>query len=293
MTQTKELGKYEIVPTLEQLMAVVEYFEKNSTDMGRINFTQSQMLNNPIIANHFNSPSNLNAVNTYLSNEGFIAKVETGARHLKSTWDVSRLIKEWDKVLTREVVGISRPKRNSNGDIILPSNVEVEVVRNTEPAPAPAAVEKPVAEVKPPSSNDTDNTQVLNQLKEAMDEMVGYLQNLPVEMSGHLRSISNQLDLTDTNALENLQTEVGQLKAQKKDLEDEVQRLKTELEEVSSKTNYNTHQIYRQRNLILDEIDRMITGPSWTIRQNGVTIRNGIEQKLDNIMKEIGIETNN
>lgn len=286
MSEQKELGKFELVPTVDQLMAVVEYFEKNVTDSGRVHFTQSKMIESPIINAHIKSASYVSGVTTYLANEGFIKKVEIGSRHMQSVWDVSKLLNEWDKVRTRDVTGTAH---------IVRDNVEVEVVRKKE--------ETPVAKGVSPN-----NQVVLEQLKHAMDDMMGYLQSLPTEMSTHLRSISDQLELTDKDALDNLkekyeklekdyeglkghyEPQITDLQAQKKDLESEVRSLKTELEEVSSKVNYNTTSIYRQRNSIMDEVDRMITGPSWTIRQNGVNIRNSIEQKLDAIMKEIGVE---
>lgn len=321
MSTTKELGKYEVVPTLEQLMSIVEFFEKHATSVGRVNFTQRSMIESPIISAHFNSPSYLNGVNTYLTNEGFINKVEIGSRHMNSVWDVSKLLTDWENVLTREEVGSSKPTRDKNERLILPKGVEVEVIRNEEKGIRTEEVNvilsksevapKKVLKYQAPEVSKPDNNEVMEQLKSAMNDMMGYLQNLPIEMGGHLRSISNQLDLTDETALIKLQKENKELQdkygalqikmenetnrwdAQKKDLEEEVLSLSLQLEEANSKPDVNTHQIYRQRNYIMDEVDRMLNAPAWSFKQNGPNHRNTIESKLDSIMEELGIEKQN
>jgi hypothetical protein len=310
MTITKELGKYEVVPTLEQLMAVVEYYEDNATSSGRINFTQKQMLESPIISKHFKSPTYLQGINTYLSNEGFISKVEIGNAKRNSVWDVSKLINKYDEVLTREKIGKIYPSREEEtGELVVPKDhVEIEIVRNVDRAPKEEAPVVKTHTQEVVQSSNKDNNTIMTELNSAINDMMGYLQNLPVEMNGHLRSISNQLQLTDETAMTKLQADyeklqekygnlqvshdniVNHLSAEKKDLEDEVQRLVTELEEVSGKANYNTNQIVRQRNNIMDEVDRMCNAPAWTIKQNKVNYRNSIETKLEAIMNEIGID---
>jgi hypothetical protein len=286
----KELGKYEVVPTLEQLMAVVEFFERHVTSMGRVNFTQRQMLESATIAPHFNSPSYLNGVNTYLFNEGYITKISTGRRSESSVWDVSKLLKDWKSILTREDLGASRPVRDDNERIIVPEDVEVEVSRNKE---------------EPIVKSHGNNSAVLSELKDAMADMMGYLQNLPIEMGGHLRSISSQLELTDEKALVKLQqdkaelqekygklqirfeNETNQLKSTNEELKKEVESLRAELE---SKADFNAHAIYRQRNAIMDEVDRMCNAPAWTVKQNKNHYHVSIETKLNAIMAEIGIK---
>jgi hypothetical protein len=316
MSTTRELGKYEVVPTVEQLMAIVEFFEKHVTDSGRVNFTQNKMIDDPIIDEHFNSPSYLNGVNTYLTNEGFINKVEIGSRHMNSVWDVSKLLKDWENVLTREQLGTSKPVRDENEKLIVPKDVEVEVVRNESKGIRTEEVNVVTSKVEAPKKKLTyqppvvpkSNNAVMEELRNAMSDMMGYLQNLPVEMGGHLRQISSQLDLTDETAYINLKKEheelrekygnlqvkydntVSRLTADKKELEDEVLALQAQVEEASNRPSVNTHQIYRQRNAIMDEVDRMINAPAWSMKQNKVHYRNEIENLLDEIMGEMGIE---
>lgn len=282
-TETK--GKYQVVPSKEQLIAVVEYFKQNMTDKGRIHFTQRKMLEDKSIAKHFRSPSYLNGVNTYLANEGFIDKLDIGSRHTKSVWDVSKLVSDWQQVLTREQVG-TRPTPEKI------QNVKVEVISAKQE-------QKEAPQVQP-----VNNTETIKELKGQIGDLIGYLQALPAEIGTNLNRITNKLDLADPSATQRLNEEVKELQglneelktsvenvqAEKKDLEDEVQRLKSQLEEVSGKNNINTHQIYRQRNLIMDEVDRLISSPSWQIRQNKVNLRNSVENKLDIIMSEIGID---
>lgn len=276
---TKVLGKYEIIPTTEQLMAVVEYFEKQADEAGNITFTQREMFEDPIVSAHYKSPSFLNGVNTYLTNEGYMDKIEVGTGRLKSHWNVAKLLKEWDKVKTREVLGVARPAR-SKKKTVAPKDVAIEVAI-TEPAPAPAA--------------DNPNTEVLAELRSTMEEMAGFLQKLPSEMGGHLSTISSKLDLVDSEALSKLQAENESLRAElaqkKEDFESEVQGLKTELEVVSSKSNYSIHSIYRQCNSVLDDVNKMIEGPAWAVKTNGPQIRKEIKDKLFAMMKELGVDT--
>lgn len=323
MTGTKELGKYEIIPTREQLNAIVQYFRTYANEKGRINFTVRQVFENPIIAEHFGSISFINGILTYLTNERYLEKVYTGQRGIPSTWDATYLIKHPEDVITREEAGRSRPIRDEQMNLVLPENVEIEVSHKREEPQAKIQVEPQVQIMQPAKES---NAEILAQLRETMKEMAGYLQNLPIEMGGHLRSISDKLDTTDetvitslrsqnhklveeneaiqkqvddlTNDLENASKEKEELSKeksiwneQKKDLSLEVQRLQNQLEEVGRNSNYNKHQVYRQRNLIMDEVDRMINSPAWTIRQNSVSYRNSIETKLNEIMKEVGIDT--
>ena len=294
MSETSTRGKYQVVPTRDQLEAVVKYFKQNMTDKGRIYFTQREMLEDDIIKEQFKSASYLNGVNTYLTNEGFITKIEIGSRHIQSTWDVSKLVSNWERVITREEVGSSRPTPEQI------QNVKVEIIRNEEAT----KTEAPKVVEQAPQEQPVNNTEVIKELKGQIGDLIGYLQALPAEIGTNLNRIAGKLDLADPSATERLNEEVKELQglneelktsvenveAQKKDLEDEVQRLKTQLEEVSGKNNINTHHIYRQRNLIMDEVDRMISAPSWQMRQQKINIRNSIENKLDSMMSEIGID---
>jgi chromosome segregation ATPase len=160
-----------------------------------------------------------------------------------------------------------------------------------------------------------------------MNDIIGYLQTFPAEITGHLNSIANKIEVTDENLIDNLRAQIETLQNEKAalvtkqedimkevdgfmeeideltraqkdwqkkemDLSAEVQRLNTQLEEVGRNLNYNKHHIYRQRNFILDEVDRMINAPTWTFKQNSVNHRQTIESKLDEIMNEIGIDGN-
>ena len=277
-THSKEGTKYQIIPNREHLRAIVEYFTEFANPDGRIHFTQREMHESRIIGGRVGSHSFMNGVLSYLVDEGFITKIQSGSAGYRSIWDVSLLLAAPEEVKTREVMGgRSKPIRKD----VPVSDVEIEVIKE-ETISAPE-----------PSNN---NGEVMVLLQRTMSDMVGYLQNIPTEMGVHLREIANKLEAsTDSHALSKLQDVVEKLnaeaqsfKAEKKDLTDEVQRLKNELEEALSKPNYNIDKIYRQRNSIMDEIDRMLVAPAWTMKQNGMHIRNNIESKLDDIMQEAG-----
>lgn len=303
MSETEVL-KYQTIPSRQQLTAVTNYFKEFANTKGRVHFTQKHMFEHPIVAAYIKSPSFLNSVLSYLTTQGHIERIATGSRGLPSVWDVSKLLEASEKIPTREELGRTKPLASEMYPVpVPPYSIEVEVIRNeTTSAHTGEKTEHKIAPkpAEPIQSTEVDNSAVLSELNEAMSDMLGYLQNLPAEMSGHLRGISDKLQLTDGKAIEKLKSQIEHLEEEKSsfekekmDLRKEVQRLSDELEEASSKYQYNTHQIYRQRNLIMDEVDRMISSPSWSIRQNAPALRKSIETKLDEIMKEIGIDIKN
>lgn len=276
---SKEGTKYQIIPNREHLRAIVEYFTEFANASGRIHFTQREMHQSNAIGGRVGSPSFMNGVLSYLVDEGFISKVQSGSAGHRSIWDVSLLLAAPEEVKTREVLGgRSKPVRKE----VSVSDVEIELIKDEEVSPTPLLSD--------------NNVEVMVLLQKTMADMVGYLQNIPTEMGGHLKEIASKLEAsTDSQALSRLQDVVEKLnaesesfKAEKKDLTNEVQRLKNELEEALSKPNYNIDKIYRQRNSIMDEIDRMLVAPAWTMKQNGMHIRNNIETMLDHIMQEVG-----
>lgn len=281
--KSKTPTKYEIIPSQVQLEAVVKYFKTNANSKGRISFTQREMLEHPIIAPLFGSPSYLNGVLQFLAVEKFLEKIEVGSRGLPSVWDVNKLLLHINQVPTKETEGRTRPKRDAQLE-----EVEVEVI------PTKVEVKSPT----PPATQSipAHNGQILEQIQSTMSDMLGYLQQLPTDMNAHLRHLSGQLELADPNAvtklhatIEKQQAEKESLEVEKENLQKEIEGLKAELEE-ANKGTYNKHHIYRQRNLILDEIDRMIASPAWTIRSNATKWRTSIESKLDEIMSEVGID---
>lgn len=310
MTTTKELGKYEIIPSTAQLHAIKDYIEQNKDANGDIDFSTRMLFESSIVNPYFGSISYLNGVVTYLMNEDWLDRKVMGHAGVPSSWNVNKFLSNIENITTREKAGRSRPKREAN-EMKATVQPEVEVVRKSEETPA-------VSE---------NNAAVMNELKNAMSEMMGYLQNLPIEMGGHLNSIANKLEATDENIINNLRAEIQSLKSEKiilenkqeeilkevdgfmeeidtltnekkdwekkeMDLTNEVQRLNTQLEEVGRNSNYSKHAIYRQRNMIMDEVDRMINAPAWTMKQNSVAYRSSIESKLNEIMGEIGIDGN-
>jgi hypothetical protein len=323
MTETKELGKYEIIPSSVQLNAIAEYFRKNQEKDGRIDFTIRMLFESPIAAPHFGSISYLNGVVTYLSNEGWLERLSTGHAGNPSTYNAKSFLDNLPKVVTREKAGRARPIREEY-EMKAAVQPEVEIVRKL--TQEDTVETKPVQQTPTPAVT-ANNADVLRDLKGAMNDIIGYLQSFPAEMSGHLNSIAERIEVTDEKLVEKLRfqiksleqdnielqnkndeimkevdgfmEEIDALTEEKKsweqkemDLTEEVQRLNTQLEEVGRNLNYNKHHVYRQRNLIMDEVDRMINTPAWTMKQNSVNHRNTIESKLNEIMSEIGIDGN-
>jgi uncharacterized protein YoxC len=314
-TATKELGKYEIIPSTAQLHAIKDYIEKNKDAQGNIDFSTRMLFESDIVSPYFGSISYLNGVVTYLLNEDWLERTALGHAGIPSSWNVNHFLSNIENILTREKAGRTRPKREVT-EVKAAVEPEVEIVR------------KPIIinSKETPAVSD-NNASVMVELKNAMTEMVSYLQNLPIEMGGHLNSIANKLEATDENLIANLRAEISSLQNEKAewknkqeevlkdmdgfmeeidtltnekkdweqkemDLTNEVQRLNTQLEEVGRNNNYSKHHIYRQRNMIMDEVDRMINSPAWTMKQNSVAYRNSIESKLNEIMGEIGIDGN-
>jgi hypothetical protein len=120
MTETKELGKYEIIPSSVQLNAIAEYFRKNQEKDGRIDFTIRMLFESPIAAPHFGSISYLNGVVTYLSNEGWLERLSTGHAGNPSTYNAKSFLDNLPKVVTREKAGRARPIREEYAFPALP-----------------------------------------------------------------------------------------------------------------------------------------------------------------------------
>jgi chromosome segregation ATPase len=313
MTETKELGKYEIIPSRGQLMAIAKYIEQNKDEKGHIDFSTRMLFESSIVSAQFGSISYLNGVITYLMNENWLDRIQMGHAGVPSSWNVNKFLNNLDEIVTREKAGRSRPKRESY-EIKTAVQPEVEIVHKSP--------EKSVVETNATINNEA----ILKELKGAMNDIIGYLQSFPAEMSGHLHSIADRIEVTDENLITNLRTQMKSLQdenaglknkqedimkevdgfmeeiddltnekknweKEKMDLTAEVQRLNVQLEEVGRTVNYSKHSIYRQRNLIMDEVDRMVSAPAWTIKQKGIAYRTSIESKLNEIMSEIGIDS--
>jgi len=270
-------GKFEFVPTKEQLHILVTYFKKHADKNGVVNATQRQMLEDPSVRSIANSPAYLTGFTTYFQNEGWITRLQTDSHH-KTAWDVNNILKNPEKVLTKEVVGLLKPRRDENNELIV--KAKVEVVKESE-----------ATQVEADSIEEVSSEQinVMESLRSAVTDMQAYLQQLPEEMGGHLTKLSNKLDSTNPAIIKNLRQANVELLDEKNNLEKEVKSLKAELEEASGKENYSRDAIYRQRNFILDEVDRALNLPAWNIKHNKNNIRNTIEKHLDNIMRELQI----
>lgn len=148
---------------------------------------------------------------------------------------------------------------------------------------SPNQTEQPELEVVDHSSSELNHTEdsisndeLLKQIHNSISDMIGYLQTLPIEMGGHLKHLTEKLDATA-------------FEQQKKQLETRISTLEFELEQ-AKKSHYSEHTIVRQNNLILDEVERMLTIPAWQLNKNKQHYRQSITEKLDRIMHELKID---
>src|SRR5437764_12200511 len=111
MTEVKELGKYEIIPSTAQLHAIKDYLNKYKDADNTIGFTVRMMFEDPIVSPYFGSISYLNGVITYLSNEDWLERTQLGRQGNPSTWNVTKLLDNLEDITTREKAGRTRPKR--------------------------------------------------------------------------------------------------------------------------------------------------------------------------------------
>ncbi|MDK2600552.1 hypothetical protein QO179_23955 [Bacillus stercoris] len=280
MVETNSLKKYEIIPYRKQFNAIISFFKKFSDENGVVTFTHQQMFSDSIIKNEFSSLSYMSATLAYLSNEGYIKDLQVGSRHLPSICDVSKLLSEAKNIKTREELGYRKPKREwteeSSDD-----KVEIQVVKK----------------VKEDTNHDTNqeqlssNEEVLAEISNTVKDMTDYLKSLPSEFASTLNDLTGKLNLVDSNAISRLQDVIEGLNKEKMDLQEEVQKVNAKLEEANQQGNYNKDDIYRQRNLMLDEIDRISTASSWELRKMQPHFRTYFIQKLNAIMEAIGLDT--
>jgi hypothetical protein len=200
--------------------------------------------------------SNLPLTMNWLERQGYVTRMEIGRTHKPSVWNVQKFI---------ELESASSPLDRPVSTESTPPKFEVSVVKD--------------------SKEKKENKEVLTELNQTIGNMMQFLQALPNEMTAELKNISKDLTYADHNI-------VLELTKEKEDLKDEVSRLKEQLERASATPDYSEHYIYRQRNLIVDEVQRMLHAPAWSVKQNKEHYQKSVIEKLDNIMSHLGIKEN-
>jgi hypothetical protein len=198
----------------------------------------------------------------WLRTNGYAKQLRIGRHKTPSLWDVRNLLEKPPLKGEPDLDDDEEPK------------FEVQFVKD------PVESTDEITEYK---VDKKDNNIVLTQINESINDMVSYLQTLPTEMMSELKGLSKNLELADHDV-------IMQLTKDKEDLKEEVSILKEELEKAQSTPDYSEHYIYRQRNLILDEVQRILHGPAWSIRQNKEHYNNSITEKIDNIMGHLDIK---
>lgn len=293
MAKQKNTGKtntVEIVPTREQLMAMVSFLKEKVQPDGTAHFTHNDAMQNKEILEKLHSRTYVGGILSFLTNEGVIEKLQTGRRYNPTIWKVDALLDNPDGVRTREEVGKFRlvgrkpPEKQLQVDVVK-KDADLFTAQETQ------RTSPPIEELLHDEQAESNNEQTLNQLKDAIVQMTAHLQSLPNEMGSHLSSLSDKLEATtDTKALEDLQAKVKQVEQERDDLRDELSTARGLISTLEQNAVSNTHQIYRKGSSILEMVDRMIKVPAWTLKQNGPTMRDEIRSDIEYILKQVGFE---
>ena len=273
------MASYVITPRKEQLEALRSYFAELAQQQGNdgtVEFThQSVMEAEP--GKYIKSMSYVSSLMSFLEDQGLAKRLRRGTSVAPNKWDVANFLKQGVpsglKSVSepigphKHVVDVKDGEKQTQLKINLTSEQPIKV---EEPAPVPT---------------QQNNAGAIAQLQSSITEMTGYLEALPKDIISELRRLSQGLEYADHDI-------ITQLTKEKKDLEDEVTSLKQELEQTKASVSpsYSEHHIYRQRNLILDEVHRMLNTPAWKARQNKQHYIGSITEKLDKIMTELNIK---
>lgn len=291
-----ENNTVEIVPTQEQLKAMHTFLAEKALPNGEAHFTHNDAIEHPAIIKDVRSRTYIGGILSYLANEGYIRKIESGRRHNPTIWDVTYFLLNWQNVKTREEVGKFRIVGRTPPTIARQSATVVEPQQPNLLEQLEVEMNR-VADKATPSIEDVladepvNNENILRELHTAIDQMTAHLKSLPGEMGTHLNSLSNKLEATtDTKALEALQAKVQQLESERDDLSDQLVTARAAISTLEQGNMSNSHQIYRKGSSILEMVDRMIKVPAWTLKQNGPKMRNEIKSDIEYILKQVGFE---
>lgn len=262
--------------SLKRQYGIVEFMYKNLEEYSREQEGVDRII----------TKSEIVYVMKWLREKGFAQRLQVGKHKNPSVWDVRNLLAE------PPIEGEPDIDEDESDDYAKNVTKENQIVftkiASKVAPPADFKIDL-VDEIKEPETKveykvqKKDNSIVLSQINESINDMIGYLQTLPTEMMSELNSFTKDLEYVDHNI-------VLQLTKEKEDLKEQVSQLKTELERASATPDYSEHYIYRQRNLILDEVQRMLHAPAWSVRQNKDHYQNSIVEKLDNIMDHLNIK---
>ena len=190
----------------------------------------------------------------HLMENGFASRIRRGGAINPSIWDVSPFL------------GYGKVKYEK-------PEVEIEVVQSSK-------TNNTREEVKDVPKESENNTIVLSELNQSIQDMNSHLKELPLQMGTYLRDISAQLKLLDGSVLEELQKENNQLTATIKELEAKIEEL--------NQDDYNKEKVERQCELLEDKINDIFAAP-WKIGKHKDSYKQAIGMRLQNIKRELGI----
>jgi hypothetical protein len=303
--------KYNIIPSQEQVEAIRSYFkilaERQTKALkrqyGLIEFVQKNLLNDAMIGSVINSQSYLSSTLVYLQGEGHIKRIRRSSPAGPSLWDVSNLITDGQSVVTKEDLGMNP---NYKRDRRLP-DVEIELISSIQKEEEPVVMyeEEPQQEhvEDVPAEAPVDNVQVLDDIKESMNDMIGHLQQLPIEFNNVLRDLTATLSLADPSVLtswekekQSLSNQIAELETALSETNEQLSQAKSELaerpkeiiKEVPVENDYSKEYIEGQCRAIENKVIDIMATP-WKINKHKNDYKDFIKGRLTNIKKNLGI----
>lgn len=286
------MSTYIITPRKEQLESLQRYFKEemkkqNHEQPGYVAFTYQGIMDAEP-GKYLKSMSYISTLLNFLADKGLATRIRKGHSAQPNLWDVSKFLEEG---VPEGMASISDPI-GPRGSVIAVENgkpkhqMKIEVAKPEAPVVQEEQMEMK-AEVEEPADQSApeQNKEAIANLQGSIREMIGFVESLPKDITSELRALSDSLTLADPAI-------VDELKKENERLQGELKYTREQLEEAvkNASPNYSEHYIYRQRNLILDDVNRIMTSPAWSIRQNKNHYVNSITTKLDNMMKELKIQ---
>jgi hypothetical protein len=229
----------------------------------------------------FKYPSAVSTILTSLMDQKLVERTRRGSSKYLSRWNVADFISV-DIVVEEEAQVVAA--------LPAPQEVVEEPVFTIQPAP-----QATITEIESVSSEEQAVT--IGEVRETVRGMAEFLVETQKDMISHLNNMVAKLTLTDPerlaqveNSLLETMIESDQLKAEIRRLQGEVESARNEAANKPEQRRINKHIVLRNQNQILDELERWINTPGWQKQSKAEYFRKAINTKLNEIMREVGVE---
>lgn len=286
--------------TFENMLASKKY----GSTYNHFTFTYQDVMNES--DGRFTFPSDVSSILKTFQAAGYVTSLRKGTNGVKSEFDIQKLMIaepiRIDATGSEIIMGQKVRKENKyytpKSKNIKPTSIEPTPIEPestytfevTEEADTHAHIEAvEVIDIVTPVAK-VSHEEFRNEIR----EMVSFMQSIPKQMVGSLTEMMTQLDAQDPAYVAELEStldatirERDDARKQLQDMDFQLIVLKEKLRTSSSLSDIDTHEIYRIRNSILDEMERYIYLPGWKKQTSTEKFRKEITSKLDAMLQKI------